>query len=55
MTAVHRHTGGHGHDDMALLLLGICWAVDGDGGPSPVRPERVVRPYRDVGVGTMLL
>ena len=21
MTAVHRHTGGHGHDDMALLLL----------------------------------
>lgn len=20
-TAVHRHTGGHGHDDMALLLL----------------------------------
>ena len=21
MTAVRRHTGGHGHDDMALLLL----------------------------------
>jgi len=21
LTAVHRHTGGHGHDDMALLLL----------------------------------
>ena len=21
MTAVHRHTGGHGHDDIALLLL----------------------------------
>lgn len=21
MTAVHRHTGGHCHDDMALLLL----------------------------------
>ena len=21
MTAVHRHTGGNGHDDMALLLL----------------------------------
>ena len=21
MTAVHRHTGGHGHDDMALLLV----------------------------------
>jgi hypothetical protein len=21
MTAVHRHTGGSGHDDMALLLL----------------------------------
>jgi len=21
MTAVHQHTGGHGHDDMALLLL----------------------------------
>ena len=21
ITAVHRHTGGHGHDDMALLLL----------------------------------
>jgi len=21
MTAVHRHTGGHSHDDMALLLL----------------------------------
>jgi serine phosphatase RsbU (regulator of sigma subunit) len=21
MTAVHRHTGGHDHDDMALLLL----------------------------------
>jgi len=21
MTAVHRHTGGHGHDDLALLLL----------------------------------
>ena len=21
MTAVHRHIGGHGHDDMALLLL----------------------------------
>jgi serine phosphatase RsbU (regulator of sigma subunit) len=21
VTAVHRHTGGHGHDDMALLLL----------------------------------
>ena len=21
MAAVHRHTGGHGHDDIALLLL----------------------------------
>ena len=21
LTAVHRHTGGHGHDDIALLLL----------------------------------
>jgi serine phosphatase RsbU (regulator of sigma subunit) len=27
MTAVHRHAGGHGHDDMALLLL--------EHGPSP--------------------
>ncbi len=35
--------------------LGICWAVAGEGGPSPVRPKRVVRPYWDVGVGTMLL
>ena len=24
MTAVHRHTGGHGHDDMALLLLNMA-------------------------------
>jgi hypothetical protein len=37
MTAVHRHTGGHGHDDMALLLLqyGAYPHSSADGHPRP--------------------
>jgi phosphoserine phosphatase RsbU/P len=38
MTAVHRHTGGHGHDDMALLLLehGASPRSSVDGHPAEV-------------------
>jgi sigma-B regulation protein RsbU (phosphoserine phosphatase) len=37
MTAVHRHTGGHSHDDMALLLLqyGAHPHSGADGSPRP--------------------
>ena len=39
MTAVHRHTGGHGHDDMALLLLeyGAYPHSSANGRPRPGR------------------
>ena len=39
MTAVRRHTGGHGHDDMALLLLeyGAYPHSSADGHPRPGR------------------
>jgi phosphoserine phosphatase RsbU/P len=38
MTAVHRHTGGHGHDDIALLLLehGTSPRSSADGRPAEV-------------------
>lgn len=38
MTVVHRHTGGHGHDDMALLLLEHGGSPPGsdDGHPAEV-------------------
>jgi hypothetical protein len=39
MTAVHRHTGGHGHDDMALLLLE-------HGTPSPSHAQETQPPPR---------
>jgi hypothetical protein len=41
MTAVNRHTGGHGHDDMALLLLEHGAhphsSANGNPGPGPVK------------------
>ena len=41
MTAVHRHTGGHGHDDIALLLLEYGAhphsSANGHPGPGPVK------------------
>ena len=39
MTAVHRHTGGHGHDDIALLLLeyGAHPPSSANGHPRPGR------------------
>jgi len=42
MTAVHQHTGGHGHDDMALLLLehGATSWISANGQP-PAAPAAV--------------
>jgi serine phosphatase RsbU (regulator of sigma subunit) len=44
MTAVHRHTGGHGHDDMALLLLehGTPSPSSANGHPAAQAPVRWV-------------
>src|SRR5205085_3240772 len=44
MTAVHRHTGGHGHDDMALLLLehGTLSPSSANGHPAAQAPVRRV-------------
>jgi hypothetical protein len=46
LTAVHRHTGGRGHDDMALLLLehGVPPRSSADGHPAQAAAEAVDAP-----------
>ena len=47
MTTVHRHTGGHGHDDMALLLLEHCASPRSSATGHPAEIARSV-PTRDM-------
>ena len=58
MTAVHRHTGGHSHDDIALLLLEHGAhphsSANGNPGPGPVKtlvaqqgPATVTQRFRE--------
>jgi hypothetical protein len=49
MTAVHRHTGGHGHDDIALLLLehGTYPRSSANRHPAPARAGAETAPPLD--------